>query len=290
MVDHQVFVFAKPRVLVTWTPDTPDQLRLRLERVVGQLDFGYFTASGTLGSGERAGNPELTPEQDWVAEATYERSFWKTGLASITLRQYWIQDAIDFAPTCAKQDLLPGPPPICDPAAVFDAPANIGAASREELAVSLSLPTDKLWLKHGLLTLRATWRHTRVIDPDTHRVRELSNMPALDAEVHFTQGIDALKSTWGFDIIPAIKQVSYLVDEVDTLRLGVFADVYFEYKPRPDLSLKLEGDNLASHGLAQIRAFYDPFRNVNGGALSSVDGHFPRFGPEVSVRVRKTFG
>ncbi len=290
VVDHQVFVFPKPRVLVTWTPDTPDQVRLRLEREVGQLDFDYFTASGTLGSGERAGNPELTPQQDWVAEAAYDRSFWKNGQVSLTLRQYWIQDAIDFAGTCAPQNLLPGNPPACDPAAVFDAPANIGSATRQELAVALSLPTDKLWLKHGLLTVRATWRRSRVIDPDTHRPREISGMHALDAEIHFTQGLDALKSTWGFDIYPAWRQVNYLVDEVDTSELGLFVDAYFEYKPRPDLSVKVEGDNLSSHGLTQIRAFYDPFRDVNGGMLSSIDAHYPRFGPEFSVRVRKTFG
>ena len=290
VVDHQVFVFPKPRVLVTWTPDKPDQVRMRLEREVGQLDFNYFTASGTLGSGERAGNPELTPQQDWVAEAAYDRSFWKNGQVSLTLRQYWIQDAIDFAGTCARQDLLPGNPPTCNPAAVFDAPANIGSATRQELAVALSLPTDKLWLKHGLLTVRATWRRSRVIDPDTHRPREISGMHALDAEIHFTQGLDALKSTWGFDIYPAWRQVNYLVDEVDTSELGLFVDAYFEYKPWPDLSVKVEGDNLSSHGLTQIRAFYDPFRDVNGGMLSSIDAHYPRFGPEFSVRVRKTFG
>ncbi len=290
VVDHQVFVFPKPRVLVTWTPDAPDQVRLRLEREVGQLDFNSFTASGTLGSGERAGNPSLTPEQDWVAEAAFERSFWKNGQVSLTLRQYWIQDAIDFAGTCAPQDLLPANPPTCNPDAVFDAPANIGSATRQELAVSLSLPTDKFWIKHGLLTVRATWRRSRVTDPDTHRPREISNMRPLDAEIHFTQGLDALKSTWGFDIFPAWRQVSYLVDEVDTQDLGLFVDAYFEYKPRPDLSVKFEGDNLTSHGLTQIRAFYDPFRNVNGGQLASTDAHYPRFGPEFSVRVRKTFG
>ena len=288
VVDHQVFVFPKPRVLVTWTPDAPDQVRLRFEREVGQLDFNYFTASGTLGTGEKAGNPTLTPEQDWVVEAAYERGFWKSGQISLTARQYWIQDAIDYAGTCAIQ--LSGNPPTCDPEDVFDAPANIGSATRQELAVALSLPTDKLHIKHGLLTVRATWRHSRVIDPNTHRPREISNEHPLDAEIHFTQGLDALKSTWGFDVFPAWRQVSYLVEEVDTQELGLFVDAYFEYKPRPDLSVKFEGDNLTSHGLTQIRAFYDPFRDLNGGQLSAIDAHYPRFGPEFSVRVRKTFG
>ena len=54
---------------------------------------------------------------------------------------------------------------------------------------------------------------------------------------------------------------------------------------------QIEGDNLLSHGLTQIRNFYDPYRDVpGGGALSSIDGRYPRFGPELSLRLRKTFG
>jgi hypothetical protein len=54
--------------------------------------------------------------------------------------------------------------------------------------------------------------------------------------------------------------------------------------------LKFEADNLFTHGLEQIRAFYDPFRDVGGGVLSSIDNRSPRFGPELTVRARKTFG
>jgi hypothetical protein len=54
--------------------------------------------------------------------------------------------------------------------------------------------------------------------------------------------------------------------------------------------VKIEGDNLASHGMEQIRAFYAPYRNEPDGALFETDSRNPRFGPEVALRVRKTFG
>jgi len=283
------FLFPKPRVVATWSPDKADQLQLRVEREVGQLDFDDFAATGTLGTGEHAGNPSLVPQQDWVIEATYDRRFWKGGDASLTLRQYWLEDAIDYAPLCPTGDFLPGST-LCNPDDEYDAPANIGSGWKRELAASLTLPTDKLMLPSGQLVLRATWRLSQVIDPSTHLPREISGLHPVDAEAHYTQGLAGLKSRWGFDVFPSYRQTEYHFDEIDTQRLGLWIDAYVEYQPRPDFSLKLEADNITSHGLEQIRAFYDPYRDVDGGALSSIDNRSPRFGPELTIRARKTFG
>ena len=92
------------------------------------------------------------------------------------------------------------------------------------------------------------------------------------------------------DVFSAWRQTEYHFNEVDTQRLGWWGDIYIEYRPRPDFSVKLEADNLFTHGLEHIRAFYDPFRDAGGGVLSSIDNRSPRFGPELTVRARKTFG
>ena len=53
--------FPKPRLVVVWSPTTRDQLRLRLEREVSQLDFDDFVAASSLSTGQiLAGNPNLT--------------------------------------------------------------------------------------------------------------------------------------------------------------------------------------------------------------------------------------
>jgi len=283
------FVFPKPRAVATWAPDAANQWQLRAEREVSQLDFADFAASGTLSTGVHAGNPTLTPPQDWVVEATYDRRFWEGGDISVALRHYWLADVIDRAPFCADAagDIVPPP---CAPAQAFDAPDNIGSGSRDEVSAALTLPTDKLGFKEGQLSVRATWRRSRVIDPSTHRPREISGLHPFDGELHFTQGLPRWRSHWGLDAYAAWRQTYYYFSEVDTQRLGIWLDAYFEYKPRPDLGLKLEADNLATHGLEFVRAFYDPFRDVGGGQLSSVDTRSPRFGPELAFRVRKTFG
>jgi len=287
VISSGTFVFPKPRAVATWTPEPADQLQLRLEREVSQLDFSDFAASGTLGQGVHAGNPKLIPPQDWVIEATYDRHFWGGGDVTLAARRYWLDDVIDRAPFCGVA-LVPAA--ACDPADAFDAPANIGSGSREELSTALTLPTDKLGAKNGQLIVRATWRHSRVIDPSTLQPREISGLHPVDAEAHFTQGLPKLRSHWGVDYYSAWRQTFYYYDEVDVQRLGTWVDAFFEYQPRPDLALKIEADNLATHGLEYIREFYDPYRDVAGGQLSSIDNRSPRFGPELSFRLRKTFG
>jgi hypothetical protein len=285
VISTERFAFPKPRAVVTWSPDPADQLQLRVEREVGQLNFDYFAASGTLVTGTHAGNPTLNPQQDWVVEATYDRRFWKDGDASVALRHYWLADAIDYAPSCVTQALG-----LCDPALEFDTPANIGAGARDELSATLTAPTNKVGLKDGQLIVRSTWRRSRVIDPSTHRAREISGLHPVDAEAHYTQGLPQIKSVFVVDLFSAWRATSYHFNEVDTQRLGWWLDMYLEYKPRPDFSVKFEADNLFTHGLEQVRAFYDPFRDVNGGRLTSIDNRSPRFGPFLQVRARKTFG
>jgi len=289
VVSSGTFIYPKPRAVVTWSPDAANQLQLRAEREVSQLDFADFAASGTLGVGVHAGNPQLTPPQDWVIEATYDRRFWGGGDVSVAARRYWLTDAIDRAPFCADATGAIVSPP-CNPADEFDAPANIGSGSREELSAALTLPTDKLGVTNGQLILRATWRHSRVTDPSTHQLRELSGLHPVDAELHFNQGLPKLNAHWGIDYYSAWRQTNYYFNEIDVQRLGTWVDAFFEYKPRPDLGLKIEADNLATHGLEYIRAFYQPFRDVGGGQLTSIDNRSPRFGPELTFRVRKTFG
>ena len=61
VVSTERFVFPKPRAVVTWSPDDANQLQLRGEREVSQLDFNYFAASGTLESRHPRRQPHPHP-------------------------------------------------------------------------------------------------------------------------------------------------------------------------------------------------------------------------------------
>ena len=57
---EKTLYFAKPRAVVTWSPDPADQVRVRVEREVGQLDFDDFVAATEAGV-VTSGNPDLNP-------------------------------------------------------------------------------------------------------------------------------------------------------------------------------------------------------------------------------------
>ncbi len=277
VVNTKTLFYPKPRLAVTWSPDGADQIRLRAEHEVGQLNFDDFAASAaTLNTGTvHAGNPNLNPQQDWVLEAAYDRRFWSAAEATITYRHFFLADVIDRAP-------------IFDPAGTFDAPGNIGNGTKDEVAFTLTLPTDRFAIPRGLLTGQATWRWSRVIDPTTGQPRPISGLRPLDAEAHFTQGIPRFKATWGFDIYNQWQETYYRFNEIDTDKLKTYVVLFAEYKPRPDLAFRAEIDNAGARGFEHVRNVYVDARNTSPLAFTDLrDLHFGRI---LYFRVLKTFG
>jgi len=276
VVSGQQFVFPKPRLLVTWSPDDADQIRLRIEREVGQLNFDDFTAgSAPVSQGVHAGNPNLTPQQDWVVEAAYDRRFWKGAQITATLRHYEITDVIDRKP-------------ILDPAGDYDAPGNIGSGTKDEAVLALTLPTDRLGLKNGTLTGQGTIRQSHVIDPTTLQPRSISGLHPSDWEAHFTQGLPRWKSKWGFDVFGQWSETYYRFNEVDTDKLKTYVVLFGEYQPRPDLTLRLEIDNLGARAFRHVREISNGLRS--SFPLAYTDIRDLHGGRAYYFRVRKSFG
>jgi outer membrane receptor protein involved in Fe transport len=270
--------YPKPRLVVAWTPDKSDQIRLRVEREIGQLNFDDFAAkSAGLNTGTVfAGNPTLNPEQDWVFEASFDHRFWRGGDATITLRHY-------------KYDQIEDRIGVLDPSGiVYDAPGNIGAGTEDEAVFSLSLPTDRLGLKNGQLTGLTTFRRSHVIDPTTGQARSLSGLHPNDWELHFNQGLPKLKSAWGFDVQGAFSQTFYRFNEIDTDKLRTQAVAFYEYKPRPDLTLKFEVINTTDAGVEHSRLVYNGPRNADPLAFADVRQQHP--GRFYRVSLVKNFG
>ena len=87
-----------------------------------------------------------------VVEAAYERRFWGAGTISLTLRHLWISDVVDRVPVCVEDLDQNG---TCDDTDangspdIFDAPGNIGGGKETDAALSLTIPLDRIMIKHG---------------------------------------------------------------------------------------------------------------------------------------------
>ncbi|HEY2658904.1 MAG TPA: TonB-dependent receptor plug domain-containing protein [Caulobacteraceae bacterium] len=270
--------YPKPRVVFTWSPDPKDQVRIRGEREVGQLDFSAFAATGSLNvGGVHAGNPNVLPQQAWVIEGAFERRFWTSGDATVTLRRSEITDAVDR---------ILG----FDPAAgYFDEGGNVPKGSENDLIVDVTVPLDRVWLKHAQFKTTGTWRDAEVIDPTTHQQRTQTQIHPLELEAHFTQDLTKLKSSWGLDFLYGWTETYYRFNEVDIFHYGPRFGAFFEYKPTDALSIRAEASNLLSQGFVRSIAYYDGPR---GGVTppSLVDTRDQQYGPVIMLKVRQAFG
>ena len=269
---EKTLYYTKPRLFVTWAPDEQTQVRVRLERVVGQLNFNAFVAQTSLASGVvTAGNPNLAPERDWVGEAAFERRFWGQASAALTLRRTEITDAVDRAPFGA-----------------FDAPANIGDGSKDEAIASLTLPLDHLGWKGARFTALSTWRRSQVTDPTTHVSREISGLHPNDWELHFSQDLPSRKLTLGSDLYGQTRERYYRLDAVETRKYGDGLSVYADWKPRPDIAWRMQMDNSIHRSFKRSLDQYGASRASSALAFTQDRALSPA--RVVSVRLRKLFG
>ena len=263
------FFFAKPRFLATWTPMADNQVRLRFERELGQLDFGDFAASADLGDNNvYGGNVNLEPEQRWISELSYERRFWGQGVVSIGLRHDEIIDVIDRLP-------LPEG---------LSAVGNIGDGTLDRLSLNVTLPLDKFGISGGRFTFRNDWNKTRVTDPTTGEERPISGVRASQANVGFEQDITSWKTQWGINWLPRLGQGTYGPDQISVWRGSDYIEAFAEYKPTPTLAIRAQL-NLWDD-FTQRRTVFDS-RNPRTVAFVEDRTIDPR--TFVSLRVRKTF-
>jgi len=276
--EGKTLFYPKPRVVFTWSPDPKDQVRLRVEREVGQLDFGAFSASGSLNAGGlHAGNPNVLPQQSWTVEGVYERRFWTGGDASITLRHMDITDPVDRVA-------------IYDPVAgeYFDEGGNLSHGTENDVVFDLTLPLDNLGLKGAQLKTTETWRSTNLIDPVTLVSRSQTQVHPFDMAAHFIQDLSSIKSDFGVDLQGGWTETYYRFDEIDTVHFGTRINAYFEYKPTLAWRIRISGINLLSQGIQKTYVYYDGPRNAYPTA-SLIDYRNQQIGQLISVNVRRTF-
>ncbi len=272
--------FAKPRLTVSWTPVPATQLRARIEREVGQLDFNDFVASSNLTSslGVTAGNPNLNPAQDWAGEVAVEQQLWKGASVVLTAKHLQITDVVDRGPVFAADGT------------VFDRPANIGDGRRESLILSYTLPFDPLGWKGALLKGEIVRRWSEVRDPTTGQMRPISFLHPSDWSVNFSQDLPARNLNLGVDLYGGFSQRAYRFNSIETLKLRTYVKPYAEWKPRPGLRLRVELP-LVTAPNTRLRDTFEVFPGPRGGSARPdvSDRAFP-FPRGVYFLLRKDFG
>jgi outer membrane receptor protein involved in Fe transport len=270
------FFYPKPRAVLTWTPDKETQVRFRYERMLGQLDFNNFVASSSLSStGVSAGNANLRPDDHTQYELSFERHFWDKGAVVVTLLQEDIKGVVDYVP-------------VKNSSGTFDAPGNIGNGTNDQIDVELTVPLDKLGLTNGLLKSTDIWRFSSVPDPETGENRVISGERPQDIELHLTQDLTQLNSTWGADWYNCWDEYYFrLTQERHRRAIPPYLDVFWEYKPTPTWSLHFELDDLGR--FVYDDKYFDYSGERGSSPLNAIEELHIRSQPRLYIQLRKTF-
>jgi len=239
--------FLKPSIQVTRMLGARDQLRLRLYREVGQLDFTDFVSAASLADDViEGGNPDLRPETSWRIEATADLHFGAQGAIALTLFHHWLSDAVDLVPV--------GPP-----GARFAAPGNIGGGDVSGLHLNLRLPLQPI-IPGGVVTLDTTWRHAAITDPLTGERRTISDFRDHELVAEFRQDRPADRIAWGIKYTGQARRTRFLLDEIDRRRDSPSLDAWIETTMVAGLKLRLTLLSLLGTPERRERIFFAPDR------------------------------
>lgn len=269
------FLFWKPRLAATYAIGKADQLRMHLQREVGQLDFTDYVASASLERGDvSAGARSLTPPQTWSASLAYEHHFWSDGAVVLTLEHQRIDDVIDRSVLVADGEL-------------FDVVANIGRGTRDLATIDLSVPLDRLHLNGILLTANVTYLRSKVVDPVTGRRRIISEDKPVEGEIRLSQDLMGGTLNWGVEVELAERKREYRFDRLRTKHEQFRLGAHIEYRVSAAWRLRLEGSNLNGRMITEDRDEYDGLRSV--APLQEIERRSTKTTPTVRFTVRRAF-
>ncbi len=270
--NERSFRFFKPRLLVSYSPPAVlSQMRVRVERTVGQLNFSDFVASAELATGTAtAGNANLEPERAWVFEATLERRFWGRGALVLAAEHQEVQAVVDRIPINRT----------------FDAPGNIGSGRRDKIGLDITLPFDRLGVRGARLTSSLDWRWSEVTDPVTGQPRRISSERAVNGNLRFTHDVARLRSTYGAEILMfGAPTTSYRINEIRRNAEDSYLYAYWDYKPDPTVSFRIEGRLLGDREFRRYRTRYTGSRAL--GIVAEYEDFKYTLDPYLSIFVRK---
>ena len=255
------FLRPKGSASLAWKASRRLDLSLKLERQVGQLDFGDFVASANLSAGTtNVGNPDLVPPQSWRLDLEGRRSFDRWGTLTVRLYGRRITDIVDVVPIG-----LDG-----------QAPGNLDRATVYGTEVTGTLNFDPLGLAGAKLDVNVQLQTSTLTDPVTGLARPISD--DLRRAVNVSYRHDLIGSDWayggGYDEYsqrPNVRIDQVFVDSTSIGNLGAFV----ENKDVYGLTVRGSVDNLLGTGDRLVRRIYDGRRT---GALLATESRERQFG------------
>jgi hypothetical protein len=267
--------FFKPRWLTSWDFAPGHQLRFLIERQVGQLDFRDFASSTSLNSNTvTAGNKNLEPQRTLLVSLTWERHFWERASLVLEARREFVSHVVDHVP-------------VFTPSRVFDAVGNIGNGLIDVLQINLILPLDEIGLTGFTFKNDMSFAHSRVRDPATGVKRRFSEGEPFRVNAELDYDIPEENLRLGATFHDDARQFDYRIDEISSNYHGIKLGAFIEYKPTPDWTLRLFGEDVAQSAFYRDRDIYPGLRG--SVPLGQIEHRVLNNGAVVGIHVQRNF-
>ena len=270
---NKEFDYLKPRLTATWSINGVTDVRLRVEKIVGQLDFYTFAASPSLETGIfSAGNAGLEPEEATEYELQFERRFWGQGSAILTYTRYRLENALDYIPVGLGYDAL----------------GNAGRASRGKWILVTNFPLDPLGWTGATWRSRTVHFDSRITDPFTGETRRRTGRDSFVGFIGLTWELPQWNSVVGLDGFIGYQERSYRISEERLEREAPLPmNLWLDRTFGEDLSVRFEIMNVTPARRTRTRELYGAGRA--GGEMSAVEVRETEQAMHFMLRIRKRF-
>jgi outer membrane receptor for ferrienterochelin and colicins len=269
---RRTFKRPKGQVSLAWTPNERWNINAKLQRRVGQLDFGDFLASVDLNSGsENAGNPDLVPPQTTELELQAARDLGKLGNTSLRVYLQRIDDIVDTVPIGEDGESV----------------GNLEQATRRGFEWKATFNLETFGWRGAKLDLRARHEVSEVTDPLTGQSRPISNNLKDLAVVNLRHDVPDTNWAWGLDTSYQFYSRNYRLTEVGRQWEGpLWGTLFVERKHWHGLTVRAAARNLFG-----ARSFWDRtvYADRRDGPVAFVEHRDRLIGPIYALTVSGEF-
>lgn len=267
------FLRPKGSLSLAWVPEKGLDLSLKIERAVGQLDFGDFLGRVFLDRGnQNNSNFELVPAQSWNIELAAKKDLGRWGSTNLRLFDRRFTDFVDLVP-------LPGG---------GEGRGNIDRVRRHGLEWTSTINLDPLGFAGAKIDGNVILQRSRLTDPLTGFDRQLANLVTRRIEMNLRHDVPRSDWAWGAGFEYTRREPYYRLGEVGFQNEGPVFDFYFiEHKNVRGLTVRLSAINFADARRRFYRTVYEGRRG--NSPIAFIEDRAQLIGPIFRLSVKGSF-
>lgn len=267
------FIRPKGFITATYKPSDSLNIRTKIEREVGQLNFGDFISSISVSDDlNQAGNANLVPSQKWRAEIEFDKDLGQSSSFKASFYVDDISDLVDRIPIGLDGDGI----------------GNIDKA-RDYTASFNTTINGKRWGFKGVeLEANLSLSHTEVNDPLQGFQRQLNSNQNYYWYIGYRHDIQNTPWAYGLDV-DRFKQapVYRITTKNQYVSPKPFASIYVEHKDIAGMKVKASLRNLLGTRDDFTRIYFDARRDL--GQRDITETRFRKYGTIAHLQINKAF-